>query len=307
MEGRLLPFLMVGAFGPVLWSLLRRVAPLAAPWAVLWFYMTVRVYQGAVSSYADVPVMLAIGVALVLAVLPELSGGGWGRAAVFAAIAGAAAALIKRDGAVMILVGTAVVLWQVRPRLVPYRVAALAGAAAGVALWLFRPAPYFLPDQFVPEPVSAAGVGEQVPVVPVGWPLPAVTAAIQDPADTLPVTPGTFVTMFYGMQGQVLSHYGYGMFVPCWIILAIWAWRRKLLIDPEARLWGRIAVLGWLAIVGIYIANVLTGHAGRASLYVIRTGFGRHLLHMFVFCLLHAAALASVLLAAPVNRVPEDA
>jgi hypothetical protein len=28
---------------------------------------------------------------------------------------------------------------------------------------------------------------------------------------------------------------------------------------------------------------------------VIRTGFGRHLVHMFVFCLLHAAALAAVL------------
>jgi hypothetical protein len=55
--------------------------------------------------------------------------------------------------------------------------------------------------------------------------------------------------------------------------------------------------MGWLAIVGIYVVHVSTGHPYRGSLRVIRTAFGRHLVHMFVFALLSAAAMAEVLVA----------
>lgn len=288
-QGRLLPFLMVGALGAVAYAELRRIAPRMAPWGLLWLYMTVRVYQGAVTSYADVPGMVAISVAILAAARPGLSGSPW-RGALIAFIAGAAATLIKRDGIVMLAIATGVLIWYARPRLQPRLVAGLAGALVGLGLWLFRPAPLFVPDQYTPQ------VQAPVPsptLVPVAWP-PQEPDAVSDSAG---VTPQTFITMLYGMQGQVLSHYGYGMFVPTWIILAIWVWRRRRRTDPDARVWGRVAVLGWLGIVGLYVFNVLTGHVQRADLYVIRTAFGRHLVHMFVFCVLHATALAAVLLA----------
>jgi hypothetical protein len=109
------------------------------------------------------------------------------------------------------------------------------------------------------------------------------------------VTIQTYLTMFYGMQGQMLSHYGFGMFVPLWIIVAVWLWRKHERLPPEARLYTWIAVLGWLAIIGIYVLHVSTGHPYRGSLRVIRTAFGRHLVHMFIFALLSATAIADVL------------
>jgi hypothetical protein len=289
MEGRLLPFLMIGAFGLVVYHLLRKVAPRLAPWGVLWFFMTVRVYQGAVTSYADTPAMLAITIGAVLATEADLIPSTW-LATVFAAVAGAAATLIKRDGAVMLMVTTAVVVWFATRRSSPRLYGALAGAALGIALWLFRPAQINVPDPYGPGIDSSS-----VSAAPLHPPVKVGKHKAIMPADTMQVTPQLFVTMAFGMQGQVLSHYGYGMFVPAWIILAIWVWRARLRLPPEARRWGWMGLLGWLAIVGLYVVNVVTGHPERATLYVIRTGFGRHLVHMFVFCLLHATALGAAL------------
>ncbi|MEP7326963.1 MAG: hypothetical protein ABI836_13515 [Gemmatimonadota bacterium] len=291
MEGRLLPFLMVGACGLLVYHLLRRVAPRLAPWGVLWFFMTVRVYQGAITSYADVPAMLAITVGVVLATEVDLFKSTW-LATIFGVIAGAAATLIKRDGSALLVVGTAVVLGFSPRRSNPRIYGALIGAALGLALWVFRPANIYVPDQYGPG-ADSASMQSGTPLHP-----PVIVGkhkAIM-PADTMQVTPQLFVTMAFGMQGQVLSHYGYGMFVVGWIILAIWASRARMRLSREARLWGWLGVLGWLAIVGLYLGNVVTGHPERATLYVIRTGFGRHLVHMFVFCLLHATALAAALI-----------
>jgi hypothetical protein len=274
MEGRLLPFLVAGAFGLVLYRLLRRVAPRFAPWGVLWFFMTVRVYQGTVSNYADVPVMMAIAMGVFLALDEKLAGSRW-QAVAFAVVAGAAAALIKRDGGALIVVATAVTWWFLPRRRDPRIYAALAGAALGLVLWSARPGFLAAPHMFQ---LVSGGAG-------------AITA------DAAGVTLQTYLTMFYGMQGQALSHYGFSMFVPLWIILAIWLWRRHEGLPPEARVHTWIALLGWLAIIGIYVVHVSTGYAYRGSLRVIRTAFGRHLVHMFVFALLSAAAMAEVLVA----------
>lgn len=294
LEGRLLPFLMVGAFGIVVFHLLRRIAPRLAPWGLLWLFMTVRVYQGAITNYADVPVMIAIGIGAFLAAERDLIGSEW-QAVIFGLVAGAAAALIKRDGIVMLGVATLILFWFSTRRASPRLYASLAGAALGVALWLFRPAHVYVPDQYTPEVAAASPMLASAAPVPVLDLVPQGDRPIQV-ADTIQVTPQLFVEMLYGMQGQVLSHYGYSMFVPAWIILALWVWRARVRLPPGARQWGWIGVLGWLAIVGLYAVNVLTGHAERATLYVIRTGFGRHLVHMFVFALLHATALASALI-----------
>lgn len=289
MEGRLLPFLAVGAFGLVLYHFLRRVAPALAPWGILWFFMTVRVYQGAVSSYADVPVMLAIAIGVFLAVDEELVPSRW-QAVAFGVVAGAAAPLIKRDGGALIVVATAVLWWFLPRRREPRIYAALLGAAIGFTLWSTRPDFLYTPSVFDLK-IGAA----EVPALPITLVSQESVsdAAVEDSIATVQ----TYITMVYGMQGQILSHYGYGMFVPLWVILGVWVWRRRERLSPEARLFTWLAVLGWLAIVGIYVVHVSTGHAYRGSLKVIRTAFGRHLVHMFVFALLSAAALAEVLVA----------
>jgi hypothetical protein len=141
--------------------------------------------------------------------------------------------------------------------------------------------------------IGAVDAPAALPLVPVSFQegVPEITP------DTAKATLQTYVTMFYGMQGQMISHYGFGMFVPLWIILAVWLWRRHESLSPEARTYSWIALAGWLAIIGIYVLHVSTGHAYRGSLRVIRTAFGRHLVHMFVFALLSAVAMADVLVA----------
>jgi hypothetical protein len=297
-EGRLLPFLLVGAFGVVLHYFLRRVAPKLAPWGLLWFFMTVRVYQGAVSSYADVPVMLAIAVGLFLAIDERLATR-W-EAVLFALVAGAAASLIKRDGGALIAVGTGVVWLVWHRRRDPRTYAALAGAILGFVIWSSRPDHLYVPSVF---DLKIGGTGQLVAPELVSRTAGVPFGLTQEEgipdlgSDSTRATVGTYLTMFYGMQGQMLSHYGFGMFVPTWIILAVWVWRRREHLTPEARLYGWLALLGWLAIVGIYIVHVSTGHPYRGSLRVIRTAFGRHMVHMFVFAILSATALAEVLLA----------
>jgi hypothetical protein len=288
-EGRLLPFLLVGAFGLVFFRGLKRVAPTLAPWGALWFFMTVRVYQGAVSSYADVPVMLAIALAIFLVTDEQLVASRW-RAVAFALIAGAAAALIKRDGGALIVVATAVLWWFIPRRRDPRLYAALAGAAIGFALWSVRPEHLATPSVF------DVRIGQvEAPSLPIR--LVSQEGVPDITPDTARATVQTYLTMFYGMQGQMLSHYGFSMFIPLWIILAVWFWRRHEHLSPEARIYTWIAVLGWLAIVGMYVVHVSTGHPYRGSLRVIRTAFGRHLVHMFVFALLSAAAMAEILVA----------
>jgi hypothetical protein len=297
-EGRLLPFLMMGAFGLVVFHLLHRLTPRLAPWGILWFFLTVRVYQGAITNYADVPLMLAIGVGAFLATERELVSSSW-RAVIFGIIAGAAAALIKRDGAVMLGVVTVVVVFFAQRRWSPRLYAALAGAGLGVALWLLRPAPLYVPDQYIPAVDLSAPAAVQVASARLGpelLPQNPYRRKKGNIADTLQLTPRLMGEMVYGMQGQVLSHYGYSMFVPAWIVLVIWCRRARIRLLPVARQWGWVGGLGWLAIVGLYVVNVFTGYPERATLFVIRTGFGRHLVHMFVFCLLHATVLAAALL-----------
>ncbi len=295
-EGRLLPLLMLGAFGLVMYRLLRQSVPRVAPWAILWFFMTVRVYQGSVSNYADVSTMIAITVALVMSTGEPQVRSRW-LAIVIAAVAAMSAALIKRDGGALILVGSAVILWFAPRRLNPQLYGAALGAVIGFGIWTMRPRDLYVPDVYAP--VSAA-LAMPTPVLPALAPA-SISQSHSAASDTvapdwMQVTPKSYLTMLYGMQGQVLSHYGYCMFVPAWIIVAVWVRRRRDRLLPPGRLWGWLGIAGWLAIVGIYFVHVSTGHPERGTLFVIRTAFGRHLLHMFAFALLSAAAFANVLL-----------
>ena len=279
-QGRLLPTLMVGAFGLLFYHLLRRVAPRLAPWGVLWLFVTDHVMKGAVSFYAGVPVMIAAAVAIVLAVddgalAPRRL------AIIGAVIAGAAVALIRRDGLPEFAVAGAVVMMRTRAWRGPRLWAAAAGAAVGYLTWTLRPAALHAPPLFAPT------LDPQAP-----WTLAAAAHAMG--------------RLLYGAQGQVFSHYGYGVFAWGWIIVAVWAASRRPAPGNGslARDLGLAGLAAWLATLGLYAILTFTGHPQMSTLFIIRTGFGRHLVHFYPLCLLHAVSLGERLLSAGPTASP---
>jgi len=277
-QGRLLPTLMVGAFGFLFYHLLRRVAPRLAPWGVLWLFVTDHVMKGAVSFYAGVPVMIAATVAIALAVddgvlAPRRL------AIIGAVIAGAAVALIRRDGLPEFAVAGAVVMMRTRAWREPRLWAAAAGAAVGYLSWTLRAAVLHAPPLFAPT------LDPQAP-----WTLAAAAHAMG--------------RLLYGAQGQVFSHYGYGVFAWGWIVVAVWAARRATGNVPLATLMGLAGLAAWLATLALYAILTFTGHPQMSTLFIIRTGFGRHLVHFYPLCLLHAVSLGERLLSAGPTASP---
>ena len=271
-QGRLLPTLLVGAFGIVFYHLLRRVAPRLAAWGLLWLFVTDHVMKGAVSFYAGVPVMVVACVAVALWVddgtlAPR-------RLAIAgAAIAGAAVALIRRDGLPEFAIAGAVVMVLTRAWREPRLWAAAAGVAIGYLTWTLRPAilhapPLFAPMLDPPTPVTLASAAQAMG------------------------------RLLYGAQGQVFSHYGYGVFAWSWIVVAVWAVRWKTGNLALATQLGLAGLAAWVTTLALYAILTFAGHPQMSTLFVIRTGFGRHLVHFYPLCLLHAVSLGERLVPA---------
>jgi hypothetical protein len=269
-QGRLLPVLLFGAFVLLFYDLARRVAPRLAPWALVWLLATDHVFKGQVSAYAGVPLMLVIAVAIAVATDDGTLAGRRPLALAMGGVAGAAVALIRRDGLPEFVAAIAVLMWVAGPR--GWRDARLgaplAGAVAGVLSWMLRPAALRSPALFAPSLATH-------------W---TVTTAAQ-----------AMARLAYGAQGQVFSHYGYGAFAWSWLIVAIWA-RRATPVPALAKRFGLAGLAGWGTTLALYAGLTFLGQPQMSSLFVIRTGFGRHLVHFFPFCLLHATAAAERLL-----------
>jgi hypothetical protein len=89
------------------------------------------------------------------------------------------------------------------------------------------------------------------------------------------------------------------------LIVVLWAWRSAGAAGMEvARRLGLAGLAGWAATYAVYAALTFLGQPQMSTLFVIRTGFGRHLVHFFPLCLLHATATAERLLGekAPLQR-----
>ncbi|MGH7530611.1 MAG: hypothetical protein ACREMN_09545 [Gemmatimonadales bacterium] len=291
-EGRLLPLLMFGAFVLVFHQLLRRVAPRLAPWGVVWLLATDQVVKGQISSYSGVPEMLAVVVALAVIIDQRGVTGSRGVALALGVAAGAVTALLRRDGLPEFVLVSVVLLAVTRRWRDGFAWAPLAAAAVAYASWVFRPDALQSPPLFPPSLGASAGGAYQVPAAE-------------------PTFLEHMWTLVYGAQGQVLSHYGYGAFAWSWLIVTIWARRHaagaageRPTLASAATLFGVAGLAGWLATLGAYAALTVLGHPHMSSLFVVRTGFGRHLVHFFPLCLLHAAARAERLVAAAAPVVP---
>ena len=276
-QGRLLPFLLFGALALVFHHLLRRVAPRLAPWGLVWLLATDQVLKGQVTAYAGVPAMIAITAAVAVATDNGTLVSSRRLGLVIGAVAGAVIVLIRRDGLPEFLVAMGVLIWTARDRRDLRLWLPLVGAAAGYLSWTLRPAALEAPAAFAPT----LGVLPPVPQ----WPPAPVSA------------PVAMARLAYGAQGQVFSHYGYGAFAWGWLIVVLWAWRSAGTAGLElARRLGLAGLAGWAATYAVYAALTFLGQPQMSTLFVIRTGFGRHLVHFFPLCLLHATATAERLL-----------
>ena len=129
-----------------------------------------------------------------------------------------------------------------------------------------------------------------------------------------PPTPWTLASaaqamgrLLYGAQGQVFSHYGYGVFAWSWIVVAVWAVRWKTGNLALATQLGLAGLAAWVTTLALYAILTFTGHPQMSTLFVIRTGFGRHLVHFYPLCLLHAVSLGERLLSSASTASPRPA
>jgi hypothetical protein len=276
-QGRLLPLLMFGAFVLLFYHLLARVAPRLAPWGVVWLLATDHVLKGQVSTYTGVPEMLAIAVALAVVIDERALAPTRSFALLTGIVAGAAIALTRRDGLPEFIVVASVLIAVTRRWRDPLPWAPLAAAAVAYLSWILRPDALQWGPSFPPSLGAAAGVLFQA-------------------AGDEPSAAARLLMLLNGAQGQVLSHYGYGAFVWSWLIVTVWARWRTPFSAPAAMspasLFGIVGLTGWIATLGAYAALSLLGHGYITSLFIVRTGFGRHLVHFFPLCLLHATATA---------------
>jgi len=272
-EGRLLPLLMFGAFVLVFHRLLQRIAPRLAVWGVVWLLATDQVFKGQVSTYTGVPEMLAIAIALAVAIDERALAPTRSFALLIAIVASAATALTRRDGFPEFVVAAGVLIIVTRRWRDPLPWALIAAASVAYLSWVFRPA-----------------VLQGIPA----FPLSASAGVLLQATTEAPAGTGWLWTLLQGAQGQVFSHYGYGAFVWSWLIVTIWARRGGAPAAgmPPATLYGILGLTGWLATLAAYAALTLLGHPYMSTLFVVRTGFGRHLVHFFPLCLLHATAVA---------------
>jgi hypothetical protein len=278
-EGRLLPLLMFGAFALVFYGLLRRVAPQLAPWGLVWLLVTDQVLKGQVSSYSGVPEMLAIVIALGVAIDEPALASTRRFALLIAIVAGAVVALTRRDGFPEFLVAAVVLIAATRRWRDARLWAAIAASCLAYLSWVVRPEILQAVPAFPPRLSSAAGLLYQV--------------------EGEPSAGQRLLMLLNGAQGQILSHYGYGAFVWTWLMVALWARRTgQMLGSGSGAQYGIAGLAGWIATLGAYAALSLLGHQYITSLFVIRTGFGRHLVHFFPLCLLSATALAERLVTA---------
>ena len=276
-QGRLLPLLMFGASALVFYHLLGRVAPRLAPWGLVWLLVTDHVFKGQVSAYAGVPVMIAVAAAVAVATDDGALVPSRGLGLAIGAVAGAIIALIRRDGLPEFLVAMGALIWTARDRRDARLWLPLLGAVAGYLSWTLRPAALEAPAAFAPTHVVLPPVPQWAPA-----PVPA---------------PLAMARLAYGAQGQVFSHYGYGAFAWSWLIVVIWAARSAPHTGTElARRLGLAGLAGWVATYAVYAALTFLGQPQMSTLFVIRTGFGRHLVHFFPLCLLHATGTAERIL-----------
>jgi len=78
----------------------------------------------------------------------------------------------------------------------------------------------------------------------------------------------------------------------------VWAVRWKTGNLALATMLGLAGLAAWVTTLALYAILTFTGHPQMSTLFVIRTGFGRHLVHFYPLCLLHAVSLAERLVPA---------
>lgn len=272
-EGRLMGVVLLALFAIFFRARLSRLNAALAPAALLFTLATVRVWEGIANCCADVPLMvfLTTGSLLVLG-FPKTPSRNQATAKELAAgtLCLGAGVLTRPDGLYYMAVIAAAALWNRWRLKEPSPLWPFIAAAAGAAAWkLWSPpilhvAPHYLSPNVL---WRAAGANPWQAAAKLFW------------------------VFFYGLQGQWLSHRGFG--VAFYILggLALWRWRCGIPDDANARFFG-LASSAFLVAVALcfllmpYVGNPTVSAEPQMSyaegyLLFIRTGLGRVTSHLY--------------------------
>ena len=298
-QGRLLAWILLPLFALFFRARMARIDPSLAPPALLFLLVTVHVWNGAATYYADVPLMifLVTGSLLVLG-LPrrgaettrscdpsENALGCMGRGAettrscdrVAGTLCLCAAVLTRPDGIHYLAVVAVAAAWFGLRRKAPFPAGPFLAATAAAASWmLLRPA--------------SLHVAAQSPAPNELWRSAGATAG--------QAAWNLLLVFLYGSQGQWLSHRGYGVLFYLLAGLAVWRWRRAAPSGYDTRFFGLVS-LGFLAAVLLcfaampFLNDMHVPGACRPGtnylvsyMYCIRTGLGRMTVHLYPFLIL---------------------
>lgn len=273
-QGRLLVWLLLPLFALLFRARLARAeASLAAP-ALLFTLVTVHVWQGAATYYANVPLMvfLVAGSLLVLGLPRRRESGGASSGELLAgALCLGAAVLIRPDGVYYLGVVAVAAAWLRMTRRFSFPMWPFLGAALAAASWAFRPAPLRETASFFTHAsalwrTTGATAGEAVRRI--------------------------LLVFLNGWQGQWLSHKGFGVVFYLFAGLALWLWRRKPGAVEDTRFFGLVSVGSLLAVMACYAAIPFFGDPRVACqpgetdylacyLSFIRVGLGRMTVHLY--------------------------
>ncbi len=281
-EGRLLVFLLHAFFAVLMRERLIALAGRDAGPALVFLLSTVHVWQGSATYYANVPLMIFLTAGALLTMdVAWLPKRGFAERLSGAACL-AAAVLTRQDG--IVYLGVLVIALLLSRLRVPW--VSLAIAVAATASWSFRPAALMEPNNFF---TAATGA----------W-----RSASSSTAIAIVKTLGVFLD---GLQGQWLSHKGFGLAFYVAVGIAALAWPRRrdqTANDPEsqaARFFGLVTLGSLGAVVLCYVLVPFTGDPVSAAqpfegtylesyLHFIRVGLGRMTVHLYPFAILWGAA-----------------
>lgn len=278
-SGRLLSWLLLVFFALFLRERLARLDERLGPPALLFFVATVHVWQGAATYYANVPLMvfLSAGSLLVL-----------GEPTRFERLAGtlclAAAVLTRPDGVYYLAVVASGALWFRWRRARPAPLLPLGVAAAVWGTWLLRPAAWREASLFFAAPNE-------------GW-----RSVSSSAHDALAAVLNVFLE---SLQGQYLSHKGFGVAIYLFLGVALFRARRRTVVreraDAETSLLGLVTLGSFAAVALCYLAIPFVGDPVAAAQpfqgsyldhyrHFIRVGLGRMTVHLYPFALLWVVA-----------------
>lgn len=273
-EGRIVPFLWFLFFLVILLGRIKSL-PIAFPeWVLVFFAATSSVWLGVISYYANVPLMIFFcsGFFLIMDHIedPGLKPFLKNRETIIGVVLLSAAALIRPDGLLSLLIGLSA-LWV----FLRFKKAGQLLLAAAIPV-LFRLSWSFRPESFRGDPLFFDRISESVLQ---GWGAGLHWKTVEN--------------FLYATQGLIFSHYGFGIFFYLLIAAGVLISFRKKPVGRIPTPYGLLSTFSLLGVFCLYLTIGLFFNPTMAYVLYIRVSLGRNILHFYPFLLLFMAIVFS--------------